>query len=220
MEGVAHAAQVSSLRDFVLANFPLLGSIGGLIGIATFVSALPFYATWVQPYLIFLLLAAAVLVWIELLAQWPPELLVHLGPPPRGTPWQLVGFAYAVQLTMIGFVGGFLWRVPRMLIPTLAVIIGVGLWRYLVPERAKARRGALLVTAIIALLISLLVTSLVHPTYQSMFESYTAWPGESGQRVVAKRRMRDAQPRTSRETARRIRRRHRRHDRLHEGMER
>ena len=170
-EGGADTAQMGSLRDFVLANFPLLGSIGGLIGIATFVVALPWYADWVRPYLTFLLLAAAILIWLELLAQWPPEMMIYLGPPPPGTPWRTVGFAYAVQLTMVGLVGGFLWRIPRLLIPTLAVVIGVGLWRYLVPERAKARRGALLVTSIVSLLVALLVTSLAHPAYQSVFEA-------------------------------------------------
>ena len=170
-DGTADTAQIGSLRDFVLANFPLLGSIGGLIGIATFVVAVPWYADWVRPYLTFLLLAAAVLIWLELLAQWPPALMIYLGPPPPGTSWRLVGFAYAVQLTMVGLVGGFLWRVPRLLIPMLAVVIGVGLWRYLVPERAKIRRGTLLVTAIFALLVALLVTSWWHPTYQSIFEA-------------------------------------------------
>lgn len=165
------AVQAGSLRDFVLANGPLLGAIGGLIGIATFVSALPLYAEWVQPYLIFLLLAAAVLIWLELLAQWPPDLMIYRGPAPSGIPWRLVGFAYVVQLTMVGFVGGFLWRIPRLVGLTLATVIGAGLWHYLVPERFKAWRGSLLMTAIVALLVSMLVISLVHPTYQSVFET-------------------------------------------------
>jgi hypothetical protein len=163
--------RVGSLRDFVLANGPLLGAIGGLIGIATFVNALPLYAAWVQPYLIFLLLAAAVLIWLELLAQWPPELMIYRGPAPSGLPWRLVGFAYVVQLTMVGFVGGFLWRIPRLVTLTLATVIGAGLWHYLVPERCKAWRGSLLATAIVALLVAMFLTSLVHPTYQSIFEA-------------------------------------------------
>jgi dolichol kinase len=56
-------------------------------------------------------------------------------------------------------------------VPTLATVIGAGLWHYLVPERFKAWRGSLLATAIVALLISMLLTSLVHPTYQSVFET-------------------------------------------------
>jgi hypothetical protein len=163
--------RVGSLRDFVLANGPLLAAIGGLIGIATFVNALPLYAAWVQPYLIFLLLAAAVLLWLELLAQWPPELMIYRGPAPSGLPWRLVGFAYVVQLTMVGFVGGFLWRIPRLVTLTLATVIGAGLWHYLVPERSKAWRGSLLATAIVALLVAMFLTSLVHPTYQSIFEA-------------------------------------------------
>ena len=54
---------------------------------------------------------------------------------------------------------------------TLATVIGAGLWHYLVPERLKAWRGSLLATAIAALLISMLLTTLVHPTYESVFES-------------------------------------------------
>jgi hypothetical protein len=165
------AVPAKSLRDFVLANGPLLAAIGGLIGIATFVNALPLYAAWVQPYLIFLLLAAAVLIWLELLAQWPPELMIYRGPAPSGLPWRLVGFAYVVQLTMVGFVGGFLWRIPRLVTLTLATVIGAGLWHYLVPERCKAWRGSLLATAIVALLVAMFLTSLVHPTYQSIFEA-------------------------------------------------
>lgn len=133
---------------------------------------MPLFADWVRPYLIFLLLAAAVLVWLELIAQWPPALILYQGPAPRGTPWRLVGFAYAVQLTMVGLVGGFLWRVPRLVMLTLATAIGALLWRYVVPESYKERRGALLATVIAALLIAVAVTSQAHPTYQSVIEPY------------------------------------------------
>jgi hypothetical protein len=169
-EKSAPAKRFESLRDFVLANGPLLGAIGGLIGIGTFVSALPFYAGWVRPYLAFLLLLCAVLIWLELLAQWSPELLIYQGPPPAGAPWRLVAFAYAVQLTMVGFIGGFLWRMPRLVLPTLATVIGIGLWRFVLPHRVKEQRGALLGTAIVSLVISTAVLSVVHPTYQSVFE--------------------------------------------------
>ena len=57
------AAQLGSLRDFVVANLPLLAAIGGLLGLVTFVAAWPLYAGWVRPYVTFLLLAAAVLLW-------------------------------------------------------------------------------------------------------------------------------------------------------------
>jgi hypothetical protein len=70
--------------------------------------------------LTFLLLMAAVLVWLELLAQWPSDLMIYQGPPPPGTPWRLVGFAYAVQLTMVGFLGDFFWHVPRLAVSVLA----------------------------------------------------------------------------------------------------
>ncbi|MCD6031593.1 MAG: hypothetical protein K0S78_3767 [Thermomicrobiales bacterium] len=163
------AAQLGSLRDFVVANLPLLAAIGGLLGLVTFVAAWPLYAGWVRPYVTFLLLAAAVLLWLELLAQWPADVLIYQGPPPPGTPWRLVGFAYAVQLTMVAFIGGFLWRIPRLVVPTLAAAIGIGLWRFLLPQRVKAMRGVPLLTLIIALLIAIAVVSQVHPTYWAIF---------------------------------------------------
>lgn len=163
---------VGTLRDFVRDNGSLLAAIAGLLGIATFVSALPLYAAWVQPYLVFLLLVAAVLIWLELITQWPPALVIFQGPPPRGTPWRLVGFAYAMQLTMVGLVGGFFWRIPRLAMLTLATAIGALLWRYLVPESLKERRGALLATVIVALLIAVAVTSLSRPTYESIIEPF------------------------------------------------
>jgi hypothetical protein len=169
--GQANAAPTSlpiqsqRLRAFVLANFPLFGVIGGLLGIATFIGAVPLSADWVQPSVIFLRLGAGVLVWLELLAQWPPALLIYRGPAPRGTPWRLVGVADAVQLTMVGFVGGFLGRMPRLVVLALATIMGAAVWRLLLPERVKARRGALLATAIVALLAAIALTSLAHPTY-------------------------------------------------------
>jgi hypothetical protein len=101
------------------------------------VAALPLYAAWVRPYLIVLLLTGAILIWLELLAQWPTELTIYQGPPPD-TSWQLVGFAYAVQRTSMGFVGGFLWRVPRLVGPTLALGIGVGLWRFVLPRGSRS----------------------------------------------------------------------------------
>ncbi len=164
------AAPLGSLRDFVVANLPLLGAIGGLIGLVTFVGAWPLYAGWVRPYVTFLLLAAAVLLWLELLAQWPAELLIYEGPPARGTSWRLVGFAYTVQLTMVPIIGGFLWRIPRLVVPALAAAIGIGLWWFLLPRSAKAVRGAPLLTAIIALLVAIAVVWLVHPAYSINFE--------------------------------------------------
>jgi hypothetical protein len=67
-------------------------------------------------------------------------------------------------------VGGFLWRVPRLLILALAVVIGIGLWRFLLPAHIKARRGVPLLTLIIALLVAIAVVSLVHPDYRAIFE--------------------------------------------------
>jgi hypothetical protein len=165
-----------TLRDFVLAHFPLLGAIGGLLGLVTFIAAWPLYAGWMRPYVTFLLLAAAVLLWLELLAQWPANLLIYAGPPPPGTSWRLVGFAYAVQLTMVAFIGGFVLRIPRLVIPLLAAAIGIGLWRFLLPQRVKAMRGVPLLLVIIALLIAIAVVSLVHPDYWAIFED--AGPNE------------------------------------------
>jgi hypothetical protein len=153
----------------VLANTPLLAAIGGLIGIATFLAAFPLSAAWTRPFLTFLLLFGAVLLWLELLAQWPPELLIYRGPPPRGTSRRLVLFAYVLQLTMVGFVGNVLWRFPQVLVPTVVTGLALGVWQFLLPERVKAQRGVPLLLAILALLVSVAILSQVHPTYESVF---------------------------------------------------
>jgi hypothetical protein len=54
---------------------------------------------------------------------------------------------------------------PRLVVLALATIMGAAVWRLLLPERVKARRGALLATAIVALLAAIVITSLAHPTY-------------------------------------------------------
>jgi hypothetical protein len=82
---------------------------------------------------------------------------------------RVVGFAYAVQLTMVGFLGAFLWHLPRLIVPALAAAIAVGVWQFLLPRRLKAQRATPLVLAIVALLVSIAVLSLAHPTYQSIF---------------------------------------------------
>jgi hypothetical protein len=64
---------------------------------------------------------------------------------------------------MVGFLGGFLWRLPKLAVPLLAAIIAVAMWRLLLPERLKTQRGILLVTAVEALLVSVAVLSLVSP---------------------------------------------------------
>ena len=87
-----------------------------------------------------------------------------------GIPWRLVGFAYVLQLTMVGIVGGFLWRIPRLVILTVAAVIGAGLWRYLVPERVKAWRGCPAGNGDRRAARLRGLTSLVHPTYRSVFE--------------------------------------------------
>jgi hypothetical protein len=70
---------------------------------------------------------------------------------------------------MVGFIGGFLWRLPPLVVPALAAAIAVGAWRFPLPQRLKEVRGMPLLAAIIALLISIVVLSAAHPTYQSTF---------------------------------------------------
>ena len=44
--------------------------------------------------------------------------------------------------------------------------------REVLPERVKEQRGALLATAIVALLAAIAITSLAHPAYRSIFEVF------------------------------------------------
>jgi hypothetical protein len=49
--------------------------------------------------------------------------MIYRGSASSGRLWRLAGIADVVQLTMVGFVGGFLWRIPRLVALTLATVL-------------------------------------------------------------------------------------------------
>ena len=103
------ASVPDSLKSFVGANTMLLVAMGAMTGLATFVgrSAGP---DWSATLLQFVLTGLAFLLWLELLTQWPPALLLHRAPAPSGIPWRLVWFAYGMQLAMVGLIANVVWR--------------------------------------------------------------------------------------------------------------
>ena len=150
-----------SLRDFVLANYPLLAAVGAFTGLATFVSNNALGLPWLATYLRFLFVAGAALLALELTAQWPPELRLDRVRVPTGTPWRLAAFAYGAQLAMLGALLNVYWQYPRLLLPTLFLAIGALLWQIVVPQRAKVWPGTWVLVAVIALVVAELVFTLL-----------------------------------------------------------
>jgi hypothetical protein len=150
-----------TLRDFVLANYPLLAAVGAFTGLATFVSNNALGLPWLATYLRFLFVAGAALLALELTAQWPPELRLDHVRVPAWTPWRLAAFAYGAQLAVLGALLNVYWQYPRLLLPTLFLAIGVLLWQIVVPQRAKVWPGTWVLVAVIALVVTELVFTLL-----------------------------------------------------------
>jgi hypothetical protein len=156
------------LKGFVTAHATLLGAVGIMTGLATFVSR-GLGPDWTDTLLRFLLIGMAFLLWLELLTQCPPSLLLTHAPAPAGTSWRLVGFAYALQLTMVGFIANAVWRQPQLLVPALGLAAGMWLWTAL-PQHAREQRSTLVGVAVAAILTALLVLALVDPPTQTLLQ--------------------------------------------------
>jgi hypothetical protein len=119
----------------------LLAALGAMTGLATFVGR-GAGADWSATLLQFVLTALAALLWLEVLTQWPPALLLFRAPPPPGALWQFVWFAYGMQLVMVGLIANMIWRQPDVLVPTIGLGAGVLLWHAL-PAHVRSRPAAL-----------------------------------------------------------------------------
>jgi hypothetical protein len=150
-----------TLKDFVLANYPLLAAVGAFTALATFVSNNALGQPWLATYLRFLFMVVAAVLALELVAQLSPELRLDRVRVPPGTPWRLAAFAYGAQLTMLGAILNVYWQFPRLLLPTLALAIGVLLWQGVVPQRARGWPGTSVFVAVVALLVAELVFTLL-----------------------------------------------------------
>lgn len=150
----------ATLRDFVVANFSLLTAVGAFTGLATFVSANTLGLPWLATALRFLFVVAASLLALELVAELPPDARLHRARVRPGQPWRLVAFAYVGQLAMLGALLNVFWQYPRLLVPTLALAVGVLLWR-VVPDHVRGRAGAPILVAAAALLVAALAITLL-----------------------------------------------------------
>jgi hypothetical protein len=116
---------------------------------------------WLATYLRFLFIVAATVLALELVAQLSPELRLDRVRVPAGTPWRLAAFAYVGELAMLGVILNIYWQHPRLLLPTLALAIGVLLWQVVVPQRARGWPGTSVIVAVVALLVAELVFTLL-----------------------------------------------------------
>lgn len=157
-----------SLKSFIGANTMLLAAMGAMTGLATFVgrSAGP---DWSATLLQFVLTGLAFLLWVELLSQWPPALLLHRAPAPSNIPWRLVWFAYGMQLAMVGLIANAVWRQPHLLVPAVGLGTGVLLRRAL-PEPLRSRPAALVGVLGAAVLASMLTLLVVDPPVQTVLQ--------------------------------------------------
>jgi len=162
------ASVPESLKSFVDANTMLLAAMGAMTGLATFVgrSAGP---DWSATLLQFVLTGLAFLLWLELLTQWPPALLLHRAPAPSGIPWRLVWFAYGMQLAMVGLIANVVWRQLQLLAPTLGLGVSVLLWRAL-PEHVRSRPAALVGAVVMGVLASAVTVMVVDPPTQTVLQ--------------------------------------------------
>lgn len=166
-----------TLGDFVGVHSTLFSLIGALTGLTAFATKLSL--GWIEPYVQFLLLGAALLVWLELHSQWPRDLQLHRGRLPDGRPWRFVAFAYMLQLATVAFAGYVLWTLPDLVASAVAVgvvaVCGVLGWRALERTRGKRRRDALLarlwlvVSIAAAFLLSELLLEIFASTHRSVF---------------------------------------------------
>jgi hypothetical protein len=154
-------AATMTLKDFILSNYPLLAAVGAFTALATFVSNNALGQPWLATYLRFLFIVAATVLALELVAQLSPELRLDRVRVPAGTPWRLAAFAYVGELAMLGVILNIYWQHPRLLLPTLALAIGVLLWQVVVPQRARGWPGTSVIVAVVALLVAELVFTLL-----------------------------------------------------------
>ena len=157
-----------SLKSIIGANSMLLAAMGAMTGLATFVgrSAGP---DWSATLLQFVLTGLAFLLWLELLTQWPPALLLHRAPAPPGTPWRIVWFSYGMQLAMVGLIANAVWRQPQLLAPALGLGAGVLVWRVL-SQQIQSRPAALVGAAFAAVLASAVTVMIVDPPTQTVLQ--------------------------------------------------
>jgi len=157
-----------SLKSFVGANTMLLAAMGALTGLATFAGR-GTGPDWSAALLQFLLTGLAVLLWLELLTQWPPTLLLHRAPAPPGTPWRMVWFAYGMQLAMVGLIANVVWRQPQVLVPTLGLGVSVLVWRALA-QQGQSRPAALVGAVVMGVLASVVSVMVVDPPTQTLLQ--------------------------------------------------
>lgn len=155
------AAAQATLKSFIAGNMPLLTTFTVLAGLAGFVLTLSL--GWFGPLLRAGLLVLTVIVWFDLLAQFPtPLLLSQWRRYPGEYGWRFIWFAYLIQGLMIGFVVFLTVEVPRVAVPAFAAVAAMAIMSRL-GERVSG-----LARVVIALIVFELLLILLYPTHQGM----------------------------------------------------
>jgi hypothetical protein len=164
-----------SLKDFLKENATLIFLIGSMTSLSSFVVNLPL--GWLDSYLKAVLLAAALLLWMELHAQWPhdvrfPERVVH---PRIGTrrPWRLALFALLMQATVVLFAVWSVVTAPEVIVPLLAAAGGWLAARRLIP-RGRAGAVAAAAVMVVAFLLSEAALERIFPHKATLLDQFAA----------------------------------------------
>lgn len=176
-----------SLKDFLKENSTLIFLIGSMTSLTTFVVNLQL--GWLDSYLKAVLLSAALLLWMELHAQWPrevrlPDRIVH--PRTKTTrPWRLVLFAALMQVTIVLFAVWAIVRAPEVVAPLVAAVAGWLLARRL-PLRGRTGLAAMAAIAVVAFLASELALERIFPHKQTLLDALVRDAEQVGDGVVSR----------------------------------
>lgn len=125
----ATAMQKLRLNSFLKDSGLQFSLVTTLLALAAYTGTLELH--WIGTYLRFLLILAAGVLWIEVVSSWPESVQLHASRHPQGVHWRMVVFAYALQLTVIGFILVLLYKEPKLIAPIISLaVVGVAWYLY------------------------------------------------------------------------------------------
>lgn len=148
----------NELRGWIKDNASLLSNVSLLVSIAALALGLLPGEGWIEPYVQALILAAALVLLLELHQQWPVDLQLHRlrsASMPANHSWRMSAFSFLMQLATILFVIWAVLTTPQVLFPLTAIAI-VFLFRKFYFRRFSGRFAGIIgiVSIIVVLLIS------------------------------------------------------------------
>ena len=150
-----------TLKAFITANATLITIFSVLSGLAAFALSLGF--GWFGPVLRMGLLLLAVIVWFELLQQFPPATrLSNIRAYPSAYEWRLVWFSYLVQALMAALLLAAALAFPTIVGPGIAAV-AAGVAASRLPDRIGGLARLLMV-----LLVFEIALVIFHPNHQGV----------------------------------------------------